>query len=683
MTYAVQLACVIAFSIVASDRMSAQSSFWRQLDEPFGGDIWGLVGGSDGSVLASAPFRGIHRSTDDGITWRPFGPGGAVRPIFCSVAGSLFGVDNNTGLHLRTAGSDATWRTIPIAGAITPAPMIATDERALLFAGLYGIDRSTDDGLTWKRVGPAATAFRFPARGHGTLVYAVSDSGIFRSSDDGRTWIRAGNVPDRPTLSLVALADGSLIAGSYFGIFRSRDSGGTFAKIALDGVNGREAGLAALGARTVLAATRGGLYRVESDGATTPITVVPYRGLLAVHVTGAGSVLVGYEGRGIYRSTDSALSFAAVGFSHGWDVVHLDEGPDGTLYAGASGSALSPEATALFRSTDRGNTWSDLGIYDGLNYQLVSTRDSTLVGLRFRSTNNGRDWQPIAPGAGHRIVATRDGAIVGATPTGIVRSTDDGDSWTTVATTEHLYDIARAPNGELWAIGTQLHSSTDDGVTWSARPITAPRYPSGGYRSVESPADGVLVLLAHNSLPTVARSTDGGASWDTTGFRCGSGSISIHDYKERGIYIVSDCGVAMSRDAGRTWTNLAPKPRGERYGMPLAHTSGDIYFAGWTGIHVGRAASGIKTSHTAQRLPNVVARVDGGSLTIEGALSLPSNARVEVTTLLGETLTVLHSGPLDAGNHRFTLDGLPPPGTYIVSLITEAGRATTVVQVGR
>lgn len=679
------LSIIIALALVGD--LHAQSSFWRQLDQPFGGDVGAFVGGPDGSALVGIRDDGIARSTDDGVTWAPFGPGRNVRPVLYSSGRTLFGIDNSSGQHYRADDTASAWTALSVSGGRGLAPMIETPGGAILLAGDNGIDRSTDEGRTWTNVAPANALFRFPARCARPTIYAVADrADIYRSSDDGRTWTFACVLTDGPIVALLPLDDGSVVAGTYNGLYRSTDSATRFTRLALAGVSIMSLGLARLDVSTFVAATPGGAYIVGVDGSTTPISYLPPGELGSVHVTRAGAILLGYRARGIVRSMDRGVTFDAVGLAHGWDVVNMNEGPDGAIYASASGSALNPDVGAFFRSTDRGMTWVDLRLYAGHPYQIVAPRVGMLVGLGgsrlFRSTDNGLTWsRHTKPEELYDIVVARDGAIVGSTNRGVLRSTDDGDTWTTVTTTEHLYDIAASPDGELWAIGTKLHRSTDDGLTWTERPITAPRVPYGGYRRLALPVEGVLVLLAHESLPTVVRSTDAGETWDTTGFRCQYGASMMRDFGPLGMYIVSDCGVAMSRDAGATWTVLAPKPPGERWGIVLAHSGGDLYFSGWTGIHVGTLPTGIRPaarSHVDR--PTIIATTSGARDVIECRLPRTDEVTLTITTMHGETVATLFSGTLSAGEHRFELGEGVPSGAYIVSLASGGFTATTLLR---
>lgn len=134
----------------------------------------------------------------------------------------------------------------------------------------------------------------------------------------------------------------------------------------------------------------------------------------------------------------------------------------------------------LFRSTDAGETWSDLGVRSpkGL-YRFQKVRDGVLVngvaGRLYKSRDDGLNWVEIGQ------ISDRPLYPIESLPTGVVllgdeagrifRSTDDGVTWKEVANTEQpLDDFVWMRDGLIYLssyLGTKhLFVSNDAGLSW-------------------------------------------------------------------------------------------------------------------------------------------------------------------------------------------------------------------------
>ncbi len=213
---------------------------------------------------------------------------------------------------------------------------------------------------------------------------------------------------------------------------------------------------------------------------------------------------------------------------------------EATVYAGAS--QYDASQSALFGSTDGGQTWDALleaerGDY--LSEILSDPRDSSRIfagmlgagGITkiFRSTNRGDTWSlllsisnPCVPS-----FAVGDGpdGILFACGTRFFRSGDGGLTWAQPATPfTETTSLAAAPGGTLYAHGdTKIFRSANAGDTWTA----AADAPAG--------CPGLLVLRLDPSNPNV--------------FIAGTGRLGAGGFQCGGVY--------RSENAGGTWAASA------------------------------------------------------------------------------------------------------------------------------
>ncbi|MCG9131311.1 hypothetical protein J5I95_06465 [Candidatus Poribacteria bacterium] len=122
---------------------------------------------------------------------------------------------------------------------------------------------------------------------------------------------------------------------------------------------------------------------------------------------------------------------------YGGEILAFYAAPKGVLFAGTEGAGI-------FRSTDRGNTWTPVNT--GLHFEpgegftgvtaFAQKGDTFYAGTRrtlYASTDGGNTWHPVSNFQEHEsisgIVIIGDRIYVGTLNTGVWYSDDDGDSW--------------------------------------------------------------------------------------------------------------------------------------------------------------------------------------------------------------------------------------------------------------
>jgi uncharacterized repeat protein (TIGR01451 family) len=316
------------------------------------------------------------------------------RFILGGAQGGIWTMDNGT-----TLGANGTWiprtsdQDTQTIGAITIAksdPNIVyagTGEGALSGDSMYGdgILKSTDGGTTWNHVsgdyfvGVSISRVVVDPRNANHLYVAVlhgrggerrvtppvhSRYGIWESTDGGQTFTLLREVPDANGATDLEMdpQNPNILYASFWGdaIYKSVDAGHTWTKI----MNGMPAGANFAGAATRFS------IAISHPSPETP--AVLYAGFDWNNPDGSHHVAE------VFKSTNAGASWSELP-GHGptdqdsvedycgtqcfYDnVIEVDPNNPNVVYAGGSfGYDLSPQSGGIFRSTDGGQTWVNLG----------------------------------------------------------------------------------------------------------------------------------------------------------------------------------------------------------------------------------------------------------------------------------------------------------------------------------
>jgi photosystem II stability/assembly factor-like uncharacterized protein len=199
-----------------------------------------------------------------------------------------------------------------------------------------------------------------------------------------------------------------------------------------------------------------------------------------------------------------------------------------------SGNTIWAGSNKLLSSSDQGATWQETATFmtpgDWItcirfwnDTGLVSTSDGKL----FRSTDRGASWTDIFEESAIGGIAfngsSRDIFLLMAAPGDVLHSTDAGASWTRASLRPFGQDILSS-RGSLLATATDLsaaylYHSDDRGATWTPG-ATGFNYDSFSL-SVDSCTDNVYVVNEEERNPTdgicrILVTTDRGQNWSTT-----------------------------------------------------------------------------------------------------------------------------------------------------------------------
>lgn len=575
---------------------------------------------SAGQTLWMAGDGGIlHRSTDGGITWSTSVQNGSqtIRALAFPTPLRGWGAGDG-GTIIRTTDAGATW-TPQTSGASSPLYALwFADSLTGFAAGAEGtLRKTTDAGANWNPAGEAWwTSDLFSLGGRGSTVFVVGARGFGRkSSDTGEGWqaLRLGTDSRTDVTGVFAVtADSAVFTGAGGAIRTTADGGSSFAW----GIHGMHAGLSAV------------------------FMADPLRGWACSDRNNA-----------VLRTTDGGATWqlpAGTTLSLSWSRRLPENSSIGNTFVIDSWNSdriLVALGDSIYRSTDRGETWSFRTRIAGggaTHSFFVSPKDSNLL-----------------------IVANTGGGDA------VKRSTNGGLTWTTT--------IQRG----FTSYGMPLEMDPD-------RPDTVLFAPDGT-GSGGSDANGILY-----------RSTNFGLTWDTlaqTNFRSPCDIVIVPDsgalvYVGDGITGSGRGKMWRSEDEGKAWTRIDSVTGSEiptvavsrlrnAEGFHTSWGSGGVRKTGdhglsWTQVTSTGSAWGIDVAKDDPHV--VVFGVYGGGISYvstDGGVTFPSGLQASLTgsnyaILAYDRSTILAQQSGGVYKLRFTYS-VPVTNTQTLSLLSPNG----------
>jgi len=438
-------------------------------------------------------------------------------------------------------------------------------------------------------------------------------------------WEQTNGPTCNPTVWALAVSGSYLYAGSGGdGIFKSNDGGANWTAIN-NGIPLTQINVSSIYASgsLLLAGVNNSLYRSMDNGANWFLSNagLPGTEILAINAN-LSYIFVGTYGSGIYRSHDNGLSWVN-------DNYGVDPNAWVTSFAFAGTKIFAGTTSGLFVSTNNGDSWSSTTVLSSV--LSVAVHDQFVIAGTeysgfFRSVDGGNTWVQLGPYNGYNIGSiTIDWPYIYASKSmSILVSTNNGDTWTSESfgiPSNSIPGGLIVQNSRIFCCASDVLRSDNHGVKWepanngipfnkitalSVQWINIYAATNGGGVYISNDNGGAWIYYTNNLLnrnvntffkagDELLAGTDSGVyvspvNWyGWTEFNNGLINRSVHAFASDGskIYTGTDDGVYLSTDDGYTWVS-------KTIGLTNKHirtilVSGNSVFTGTNGGGVFRS----------------------------------------------------------------------------------------------
>ncbi len=293
---------------------------------------------------------------------------------------------------------------------------------------------------------------------------------------------------------------------------------------------------------------------------------------------------IGVNNGGVWKTTDAGRTWQPIFDDQPTgsigDLTVAPSNPDIIYVGSGEGLPLRPDLSVgdgVYKSTDGGKTWRNMGLRDGqqIGSVIVDPKDPNRVFVAvcghpfgpnqergvFRSLDGGETWQKV---------------LYKNENTGAIQVEFDPSNPQVVYA--DLFEVRHGPweNGQWQGPGSGLYKSTDGGTTWRQLTRGLPTFEQGLGRigigiARSNPQIIYATVDANPQVGGIYRSDDAGESWrrvssDQRTWGRGSDFAEIKPHpKNPEIVFVANIASYKSTDGGKTWTGFKGAPGGDDY----------------------------------------------------------------------------------------------------------------------
>jgi photosystem II stability/assembly factor-like uncharacterized protein len=577
------LATLLALSSQASGGVSVGHSGWKWGNPLPQGNTIRVVDFNGGTGYAAGDFGTLLKTTDAGATWTgiPTGITSALNRIDVISPGTV--VIGGGCSARRSDDGGATFHRLPFTpselSCKQPIQSMSFPTGAVGFILLHdGTLLSTGDGgATFSRKtaipGSAAkggserpTDIFFTSATKGVAVSSGSGGpgAIYHTVDGGNTWTPAPGAAGAFRAVWFADANTGYAVGDGSLLYTTVDGGANWSQRPLSGAAPANfSSIRCAGVICLLATDNGSHIVRTTDAGFTASDVSPStQQIFAVGFASPGQAVAAGQDGATVVSADAGVTFSPIPASGG-----RIAGPFLRLRVATASEAFATGRNGtLARTTDAGETWTDLGVPttgDVLDVSFPTTGTGYAldsVGTLLKSTNSGSSWSLLNTGTQAQpasVLALDAQRVLLIGPRGVRRSVDGGDTFSAVPGKIRHASLQRADvaRGAVFAYGSHgLFVSTNGGARWKA----VKRPSRKGLRTVDFVTGRRGYAL--DAQGKVWSTANRGKHWTQL---IATGTLSGYDMAftaaNRGYLMVNSFGIQRggfllkTADGGKTW----------------------------------------------------------------------------------------------------------------------------------
>lgn len=443
----------------------------------------------DNVLYAGNDGAGLHKSTDEGLTWTNLFTSTSVNKIYVDGA-DIYLLGPGGGAFQKSTDNGQTWTNFGMLNGIFGTGSNGFVRRGTeLFLSTYngGIYKSINSGQNWTGMsgGPAGPGFL--SLSGDTLWTSNVYGNLLVLAPGSSTWQALPNSTEAPAITSLYKSGGTKLIGTSKGLIRMEGSGipECVASIPSSKIRGMIHNQGRL-----FASTETGVYYSDNQGQSwTRSYYYNPQGTQAI-LKWKGVILAGTLNQGTVKSEDNGITWRRTGFSLPVGAVNEMVQSGNTILAAIQGEGL-------YKTQDTGTTWTKIMTYpyssavslrkvllaDGINFRLFSTTGNSRT---YFSSDTGATWtqctftQPSTGPSSARLLGVIQigGVLYANTYYHFYKSTNNGLSWTysdfpsltpTVLSSCGLF----ADSNFIYVpIGSRILRTADAGMTWLVDTVT-------------------------------------------------------------------------------------------------------------------------------------------------------------------------------------------------------------------